>query len=122
MVPIGATFRRFERVVRDVAPSLGKDIRLVITGEDTEVDKAVVEKIGDPLMHLVRNSIDHGIEPPEERAARGKRSARATLRLNAFHDSGSIVIEVSDDGGGLDRERILAKAIERGILVEPGAA
>jgi two-component system, chemotaxis family, sensor kinase CheA len=120
MVPIGSTFSRFQRVVRDVSADLGKDVVLVISGGDTEVDKALVEQIGDPLMHLVRNSMDHGIESAPLRAERGK-SARGTLRLNAFHDSGSIVIEVSDDGGGIDSERVLAKAIERG-LVEPGAS
>ncbi|MBK8074077.1 MAG: chemotaxis protein CheA [Kineosporiaceae bacterium] len=119
MVPIGTTLGRFQRVVRDVSADLGKDVDLVITGGETEVDKALVEKIGDPLMHLVRNSLDHGIEPPEVRAARGK-PARGTLRLNAFHDSGSIVIEVADDGGGINAEAVLAKAIERGI-VEPGS-
>ncbi len=119
MVPIGTTFSRFQRVVRDVASDLGKDVALVITGGETEVDKALVERIGDPLTHLVRNSMDHGIEMPQDRVAAGK-PARGTLRLNAFHDSGSIVIEVEDDGRGIDPERILAKAIERGI-VEPGA-
>jgi two-component system chemotaxis sensor kinase CheA len=118
MVKIGATFNRFQRVVRDVSKELGKDIGLVIAGEDTELDKTVVEKIGDPLMHLVRNAMDHGIEPAELRAARGKPVA-GTVSLNAYHESGSIVIEVSDDGGGLKRDRILAKAIERG-LIEPG--
>jgi two-component system chemotaxis sensor kinase CheA len=118
MVKIGATFSRFQRVVHDVARELGKDIGLAISGEDTELDKTVVEKIGDPLTHLVRNAMDHGIESPELRAQRGKPS-RGTVSLNAFHDSGSIVIEVGDDGGGLNRDRILAKAIERG-LVEPG--
>ena len=118
MVKIGATFNRFQRVVFDVARGLGKDIALVIDGEDTELDKTVVEKIGDPLMHLVRNAMDHGIEPASVRAARGK-PAQGLLRLNALHDSGSIVITVEDDGGGLNRERILAKAIERG-LVESG--
>ena len=120
MVPIGTTFSRFQRVVRDVSADLGKDIALVISGGETEVDKALVEQIGDPLMHLVRNSMDHGIELADVRAGRGK-PARGTLRLNAFHDSGSIVIEVSDDGGGIDPEKILAKAVERGI-VEPGAS
>jgi two-component system chemotaxis sensor kinase CheA len=118
MVKIGATFGRFQRVVHDVAHDLGKDIALRINGEDTELDKTVVEKIGDPLMHLVRNAMDHGIEPAALRAARGK-PAQGTLSLNAFHDSGSIVITVQDDGGGLQRERILAKAVERG-LVEAG--
>jgi len=118
MVKIGATFNRFQRVVHDVARELGKDIRLDVSGEDTELDKTVVEKIGDPLTHLVRNAMDHGIEPADVRAARGK-PVQGTVALNAYHDSGSIVIEVSDDGGGLKRERILAKAVERG-LVEPG--
>ena len=115
MVKIGATFNRFRRVVHDVAQELGKRIELVVDGEDTELDKTVVEKIGDPLTHLVRNSMDHGIEPAEIRRARGK-PEQGTLTLNAFHDSGAIVIEVSDDGGGLDRDRILAKAIERDLV------
>ncbi|MBP6899104.1 MAG: chemotaxis protein CheA [Burkholderiaceae bacterium] len=118
MVKIGATFSRFQRVVHDVARELGKDIALQLSGEDTELDKTVVEKIGDPLTHLVRNAMDHGIEPVEQRLAQGK-PAQGTVSLNAYHDSGSIVIEVGDDGGGLKRERILAKAVERG-LVEPG--
>jgi two-component system chemotaxis sensor kinase CheA len=118
MVQIGATFNRFQRVVRDVSRELGKDIRLEIHGAETELDKTVVEKIGDPLTHLVRNSMDHGIEPADVRLARGK-PAHGTLKLNAYHDSGSIVIEVSDDGGGLNRAKILSKAIERG-LVQPG--
>lgn len=118
MVKIGATFSRFQRVVHDVSREIGKDIGLTVSGGDTELDKTVVEKIGDPLTHLVRNAIDHGIEPVEERAARGK-PAKGTVTLNAYHDSGCIVIEVSDDGGGLKRDKILAKAIERG-LIEPG--
>ncbi|MDO8989311.1 MAG: chemotaxis protein CheA [Sideroxyarcus sp.] len=119
MVQIGGTFSRFQRVVRDVSRELGKDIELVISGGETELDKTVVEKIGDPLTHLVRNSMDHGIEPAEVRLAQGK-PAKGTLRLNAYHDSGSIVIEVSDDGGGLKKDKILRKAIERG-LVQPDA-
>ncbi|MEW6563530.1 MAG: chemotaxis protein CheA [Pseudomonadota bacterium] len=115
MVEIGETFSRFQRVVREVSKELGKDIGLEIGGAETELDKTVVEKIGDPLMHLVRNSMDHGIEPAEVREQRGK-LPKGTLRLNAYHDSGSIVIEVSDDGGGLSREKILRKAIERGIV------
>ncbi len=115
MVKIGATFSRFQRVVHDVSRDLGKDVTLIVDGEDTELDKTVVEKIGDPLMHLVRNSMDHGIESAELRIARGK-PAQGTLKLNAFHDSGAIVITVQDDGGGLKRERILAKAIERGLV------
>lgn len=119
MVPIGATFNRFQRVVRDVSAEIGKDIALVISGGETEVDKSVVEQIGDPLMHLVRNSMDHGIENAQIRAERGK-PAKGRLSLNAFHESGSIVIEVSDDGGGLNKDKILAKALERG-LIQPGA-
>lgn len=119
MVPIGTTFGRFHRVVRDVSASLGKDVALTITGGDTEVDKALVEQIGDPLLHLVRNALDHGIESVSDRLARGK-PACGSLTLRAFHDSGSIVVEVADDGGGIDTARVLAKAVERGI-VEPGA-
>ena len=118
MVEIGETFNRFRRVVRDVAQELGKEVELTITGADTELDKAVVERIGDPLMHLVRNAMDHGLESPEQRRAAGK-AAKGTLRLNAYHESGSIVIEIADDGAGLNRERILAKARERG-LIQPG--
>jgi two-component system chemotaxis sensor kinase CheA len=118
MVPIGDTFNRFQRVVRDVSKELGKDIQLVITGAETELDKSVVEKITDPLTHLVRNSMDHGIEPQQARLERGK-PGKATVRLDARHESGGIVIEVSDDGGGLDRDKILRKAVERGLAV-PG--
>lgn len=115
MVQIGETFNRFHRVVRDVSKDLGKEIGLEIGGAETELDKSVVEKIGDPLMHLVRNSMDHGIESAELRQRRGK-PAKGTVRLNAFHESGSIVIEVGDDGGGLNRDKLLAKAIERGLV------
>jgi two-component system chemotaxis sensor kinase CheA len=118
MVQIGETFNRFNRVVRDVSKELGKDIDLVITGAETELDKSVVEKIGDPLMHLVRNAMDHGIEPAAVRAANGK-PVKGRVELNAFHDSGSIVIEVVDDGGGLNAEKIQAKALEKG-LIQPG--
>lgn len=120
MVPIGDTFNRFQRVVRDVSHELNKDIALVITGGDTELDKSVVEKIGDPLMHLVRNSMDHGIESAEQRLAAGK-PARGTLTLNAYHDSGSIVIEIKDDGAGLNKARILQKAQERGLIATNAA-
>jgi len=115
MVEIGETFNRFRRVVRDVSKELGKEIELVITGAETELDKSVVERLGDPLTHLVRNAMDHGIEPTEVRAARGK-PAQATIELAACHEAGHIVVEVRDDGGGLDRDRILAKAIERGLI------
>lgn len=115
MVKIGETFSRFGRVVHDVSRELGKEITLEVSGEDTELDKTLVEKIADPLTHLVRNAIDHGIEPADVRAARGKPAA-GVVRLNAYHDSGTIVIEVSDDGGGLKRDKILAKAQERGLI------
>lgn len=118
MVQIGETFNRFHRVARDVSKELGKEIELVIAGAETELDKAVVEKIGDPLMHLVRNAMDHGIEPAAVRAAAGK-PVKGRVELNAFHDSGSVVIEVVDDGGGLNKDRIQAKAIEKGII-QPG--
>ena len=115
MVAIGEVFSRFPRVVRDVSRELGKDIELSISGAECELDKSMVDKIGDPLMHLVRNSMDHGIESAEKRLAAGK-PARGTVELNAYHESGSINIEVKDDGGGLNRERILKKAIESGLV------
>ncbi len=115
MVQIGDTFNRFHRVVRDTSKEIGKELELTIHGAETELDKTVVEKIGDPLMHLVRNAMDHGIESAELRAARGK-PVTGHVGLNAFHDSGSIVIEVTDDGGGLPKEKIRAKAIEKGII------
>ena len=117
MVKIGATFNRFQRTVRDVSREIGKEIQLVVRGEDTELDKTLVERIADPLTHLVRNSMDHGIEAAEVRLARGK-PAIGTVTLNAYHDSGSVVIEVSDDGGGLKRDKILAKAIQQELVEE----
>ena len=119
MVPIGEVFQRFPRVVRDVCKELGKRIELKINGADTELDKSMVEKLNDPLLHIVRNAMDHGIEPIEQRLAAGK-PEQGVLALNAYHQSGSVVIEISDDGRGLNTERILRKAIERG-LVEPEA-
>lgn len=115
MVPIGETFSRFHRVVREIGRELGKDIDLVIEGSDTELDKAVVEKIADPLVHLVRNAADHGIESAPLRQAAGK-PAQGRIRLSARHEGATIVIEIHDDGGGLDRERILSKALERGLM------
>ena len=115
MLPIGFAFSRFPRLVRDVAQRLGKQIDLKLTGEQTELDKTVLERIGDPLVHLVRNSIDHGIEMPEERIAAGKPAA-GTVHLEAFHRGSAIIIEVSDDGRGLDCDRILAKARSRGLV------
>ena len=120
MVQIGDTFNRFQRVVRDVSRDLGKDIELTIVGAETELDKTVVEKIGDPLMHLVRNSMDHGIESPAERQQNGKPPV-GNLKLCAYHDSGSIVIEVIDDGKGLDKDKLIAKALEKGLIKESQA-
>ena len=117
MVQIGETFHRFNRVVRDVSREMGKEIELVINGAETELDKTVVEKIGDPLMHLVRNAIDHGIEPATVREARGKHRI-GHVGLNAYHDSGSIIIEVIDDGGGLPKEKIRQKAVSKGLITE----
>ncbi len=118
MVPVKGVFDRFNRIVRDVAAQAGKQVGLVIHGEDTELDKTVVEKIADPLTHLVRNAIDHGLEPSEARAAAGK-PPKGTLSLSAYQKGANIFIEVKDDGRGLDRARILAKGVERG-LVPPG--
>lgn len=115
MVPISFAFSRFPRMVRDISQQFNKKIEFKTSGEQTELDKTVMEKIGDPLVHLVRNALDHGIELPEARLAKGKPEA-GTLHLNAYHQGGNIVIEISDDGAGLDRERILAKARARGLI------
>lgn len=115
MVQIGETFNRFHRVVRDISQELSKDVQLVITGGETELDKILVEKMNDPLMHLIRNSLDHGIESMEERLSKGKPS-KGKLSLHAFHEAGNIVIEVKDDGRGLDKSKILKKAIEKGLI------
>jgi len=115
MVPIGPLFSRFKRVVRDITRSNGKLIRLVIQGEKTELDKRMIDELGDPLIHMVRNSADHGIELPEERRAAGK-PPEGTITLDAFHRGNCIVIQVSDDGKGLDAGRILKKAVERGLV------
>ncbi len=117
MMPIGSAFHRFPRLVRDLSGKSGKQIQLVMTGEETELDKTLIEAIGDPLTHLVRNSADHGLEGPEERVAAGK-PERGTVRLHAYHDGGNICIAVEDDGRGLNRDRILAKAIERGLIAD----
>jgi two-component system chemotaxis sensor kinase CheA len=115
MLPISFVFSRFPRMVRDLAQKLGKQVDLVLSGEQTELDKTVLEKIGDPLVHLVRNSIDHGLEQPHVRTAAGKK-ATGTLRLHACHRNGNIAVEVSDDGAGLNAERILAKARSRNLI------
>lgn len=118
MVPVGETFSRFRRVVRDTAASLGKEVNFEVMGGDSELDKSMVEKIADPLMHLVRNSLDHGLEPPAERIAAGK-SRAGTLQLKAHHEKGSILIRIEDDGRGINHERVLQRAWNRG-LVEHG--
>jgi len=115
MLPISFSFSRFPRMVRDLSKRLGKNIDLVLKGENTELDKTVMEKIGDPLVHLVRNSLDHGIEMPEERRRKGK-PINGTITLNAFHQGGNVIIEIIDDGAGLNRERITAKARENGLI------
>lgn len=116
MMPMSFAFSRFPRVVRDVAAKLGKEVELHTIGEHTELDKGLIERIVDPLTHLVRNSLDHGLESPEERVAKGK-VRKGTVTLSAYHQGGAIVIEVADDGRGLHRDRILAKARERGMAV-----
>jgi two-component system chemotaxis sensor kinase CheA len=115
MLPISTVFNRFPRLVRDLAQKLDKKVVLDMRGETTELDKTVLEKIGDPLVHLVRNAIDHGLEMPDKRLAAGKGDT-GTLRMEAFHRGGSIVVEVADDGAGLNRDAIVAKAISRGII------
>ncbi|MGH8610184.1 MAG: chemotaxis protein CheA [Gammaproteobacteria bacterium] len=115
MLPIGASFNRFPRLVRDLGNKLGKKVELSVSGENTELDKTVLEKIGDPLVHLVRNALDHGIEAPEVRKAAGKPET-GLLQLCAYHQGGNIVIEVKDDGAGLNKEKILRKAQEQGLL------
>ena len=117
MLPIGSAFSRFPRLVRDLSGKSGKKIQLVLSGEETELDKTVIESITDPLTHLVRNSADHGLEQPEERLAAGK-DEQGTIHLNAFHEGGSICITVEDDGRGLNRDKILAKAIKSGLISE----
>jgi two-component system chemotaxis sensor kinase CheA len=115
MVPVGETFSRFRRVVRDTASSLGKEVNFEIVGGDAELDKSMVEKIADPLMHLVRNSLDHGLEPPQERTAAGKPAA-GKLILSARHETGAILIRIEDDGRGINRERVLQRAWNRGLI------
>jgi two-component system chemotaxis sensor kinase CheA len=115
MTPVGTIFSRFPRLVHDIGQSLDKDIALEIEGEETELDKGVVERIADPLTHLVRNAVDHGIETPAERRRAGK-PGRGSLRLNAYHQGGNVIVEVADDGRGLDTARIRAKGVERGLI------
>ena len=120
MVPIGPLFTRFKRVVRDITRVNGKSVRLIISGEKTELDKRMIDELGDPLIHMVRNSVDHGVELPEDREAIGK-SREGTVTLDAFHRGNSIYIQVTDDGKGLDPDRILRKALDKGIITEADA-
>jgi two-component system, chemotaxis family, sensor kinase CheA len=118
MIPIKPTFQKMQRIVRDTAQAVDKEVNLVLVGEETEIDKTVLEKINDPLVHLIRNSVDHGIENKEGRAAANK--GKGTVTLSAFHHAGKLVIEVKDDGAGLNPEKLIKKATEKGIL-KPGA-
>jgi two-component system chemotaxis sensor kinase CheA len=115
MVPVEQLFRRFPRIVRDIARLRNKDIVLEVSGQNTDLDKSILDALGEPLAHLVRNAADHGIEAPAERQLAGK-PPRGTIRLNAYHEGDQVVIEVSDDGMGLDREKIVRRAVERGIF------
>src|ERR1035441_8137595 len=115
MLPIASIFNRFPRMIRDLGQRLGKKMQLKMSGDQTELDKTVLEKIGDPLVHLVRNAVDHGIEMPDKRRAAGK-DEQGTISLHAYHKGGNVIVEVSDDGAGLQRDKILAKARERGLV------
>ncbi len=115
MIPISGTFTRMQRMVRDVSREKGKQIELEIEGKDTELDRKIIEQLADPLKHLVRNAIDHGIETPEERKKAGK-DPTGTIELNAYHQEGNIIIEIADDGSGIDKEAVLNKAIDKGII------
>lgn len=121
MVPVSFTFDRFPRLIRDISKNLGKDIELVLEGQDTELDRTVIDEIGDPMVHLIRNSLDHGIETREERRALGK-PEKGTLKISAYQEGSGVIIEVMDDGKGIDPEKVKKKAIERGILTEEAAA
>jgi two-component system chemotaxis sensor kinase CheA len=115
MVPIGQVFDRFPRLVRDVAKARGKEVQLVISGAETDLDKTIVDEVGEPLMHLLRNNVDHGIEPPDERETLGKPRV-GTISLNAYHEGNQIIIEVSDDGGGINLEKVRARGIKQGLI------
>jgi two-component system chemotaxis sensor kinase CheA len=115
MVPIGQVFDRFPRLVRDVAKARGKEVQLVISGAETDLDKTIVDEVGEPLMHLLRNNVDHGIEPPDEREKLGKPRV-GTISLNAYHEGNQIIIEVSDDGGGINLEKVRARGIKQGLI------
>jgi two-component system, chemotaxis family, sensor kinase CheA len=115
MVPVEQLFRRFPRLIRDLAKDQGKEVALLVSGQDTDLDKSILDMLAEPMTHLVRNAVDHGLETPAERAAAGKPAA-GTLRLNAYHQGNQVVIEVSDDGRGIDRAKVVARAVERGLV------
>ena len=117
MVPVSFTFDRFPRLIRDLSKTLGKDIELVLEGQDTELDRTVIDEIGDPMVHLIRNSLDHGIERREDRRAAGK-PEKGILKISAYQEGSGVIIEVSDDGAGIDPDRVKQKAVERGIITE----
>lgn len=121
MIPIGKVFNKFPRMVRDLSRDAGKEIELIISGEETELDKSVVEEIGDPLIHLIRNSCDHGVETPEVRRAKGK-PAKGEVHLAAYHEGNHIIIEVRDDGAGMDPEKLKKKAIEKRVITAEEAS
>lgn len=120
MVPVSFTFDRFPRLIRDLSKSLDKDVELVLEGQDTELDRTVIDEIGDPMVHLIRNSLDHGIETREERRAVGK-PEKGILKISAYQEGSGVIIEVMDDGKGIDPEKVKKKAVERGILTEEAA-
>ncbi|WOF15613.1 chemotaxis protein CheA [Methanoplanus sp. FWC-SCC4] len=115
MIPLNQIFNRFPRVVRDVAHHDGKEVEFIMTGGETELDRSVIDGLGDPLLHLIRNGVNHGIETPAERVAAGK-SGKGTVKLSAWRDQGNVIIELSDDGAGIKRDKVLKKAIERGLI------
>ena len=120
MMPIRSVFQRFPRLVRDICRSQNKEAELILEGEDTELDKTVIEQIGDPLVHLVRNALDYGIEPPEVREQAGK-SRSGTVRLRAYNQGNNVVIEIRDDGRGMDSKKIKQKAVEKGLITAASA-
>jgi two-component system, chemotaxis family, sensor kinase CheA len=121
MVPVEQLFRRFPRVLRDASKACGKEVELVTVGQDTDLDKSILDALAEPITHLLRNAVDHGIETPEQRVAQGK-SPQGFVKLNAYHQANHVVIEISDDGRGIDPEKVVAKAVERGLLSAEDAA
>src|ERR1700729_710774 len=115
MVPVEQLFRRFPRMVRDVSRQCGREVELQVSGQNTDLDKGILDAIAEPLTHLVRNAVSHGIEPAEQRRSKGK-PARGKIRLNAYHQGNQVVVEISDDGRGIDAQKIRTKALELGMM------